>query len=196
MGDLLLGLFSSPKQFEAEGKFYVNDAGAINVALGNHNGGAQTAFIDGMYALLQQTYKQAQALSKTNGQEMGVIAERLPVIFFKQDAMFLHYKDPITGQQYTRTFSLDDKYLTPGYVERVVRPDGSIFISPWGSNPVNPFVGGFVDPKDRQQVGSANQVANSSNFFDNLAQQFSDAVTASGAIDVTAANDSAWARAA
>ncbi len=55
----------------------------------------------------------------------------------------------------------------------------NILASPWGANPQNTFVNRNADPKD---INPGNQIATSKLFFDNITQQYSDAVTKSGAI--------------
>lgn len=71
----------------------LNASGAIQVQLGNHNGGANGLFIETMNCLLNQTYQQAQTLSSLTNTPMGVIAERLPTISLQQGEMLLSYKD-------------------------------------------------------------------------------------------------------
>ena len=187
VADLLFtNFFEKKAQFEADGQFVVGVDGTISVELGNHNGGAQTAYLKSMNALLEQTQKQAQTLGERNGQPMGLIAERLPTIFFKEDAMFLRYNDPLTGEQFIRSFDLNGKYLAAGYVENIVNSDGTTILSgPWANYPNSPQNGGggFEDPRDQNpNQGNFHQIVRNDNFFDSLARQYSDAVTASGAI--------------
>ena len=167
-------------QYEANGRFVGGANGAITIQVDNVNGGAGENFTKNMQTMLDQTKKQAAMDAERLGQPMGVIAERLPTIEYKRDVMFLRYKDPLSGQDYVRTFDLHGKYLTPGYVEEVLQADQTtIRFSPWGAVPHNDNVGRNADPADRQPN---NQIANAKNFFDDIARQYSNAVTASGAI--------------
>jgi Ca2+-binding RTX toxin-like protein len=178
--ELFVSIFAqTDHQFEASGHFEVQADGSITVITDNVNGGAYVAFNKAMQGLLNQTLEQAVAVGEQYGQSMGVIAERLPVISIKQDALFLTYQDPVTGQSYTRTFDLTQRYLSAGYVEQAVSGNNTIYLGPWGSNPQNPFVGREADPAD---VLPGNQVALSDNFFFSIAAQFSEAVARSGAI--------------
>ena len=179
--DFVAGLiFERKRDFEADGRFVVGADGVITAQIGEVNGGGQHGFYPWMNAMLEQTQKQALRIGEINGQPMGVIAERLPVVTFKRDAMFLRYEDPLTKTVYYKTFDFDGKYLSPGSVEDVLNAgQTSIFRSPWGDSPDNPFVNRGADPRDWL---TSNQVALSDSFFDSFAQHYSDAVTASGAI--------------
>jgi hypothetical protein len=178
--ELFVSIFAqTDHQFEASGHFEVQADGSITVITDNVNGGAYVAFNKAMQGLLNQTLEQAVAVGEQYGQSMGVIAERLPVISIKQDALFLTYQDPVTGQSYTRTFDLTGRYLSPGYVENAVSGNNTIYLGPWGSNPQNPYLGRSADPADWLP---GNQIANSDDFFKSIGQQFSDMMTASGAI--------------
>ena len=179
--DFLAGiLFPNDHQFEANGRYVGGANGQITIQIDNVNGGASNAYNQTMQTLLEQTQEQALKIGKLNGQPMGVIAERLPTIEFKQDVMFLRYQDPLSGQSFVKTFDLNGKYLAPGYVENLLNPDqSSILVSPWRANPANPYANRSADDRDRQPN---NQIATAKNFFDNITQQYSDAVTASGAI--------------
>ena len=178
--DFLYGeFFPNDHQFEANGRFIVGDNGQIAVQMDSQNGDAGDRFFKVMGDMLAQTQKQATEIGKLNGQPMGVIAERLPTIEFKQDVMFMRFKDPLSGQDYVRTFDMKGKYLAPGFVEQVLDKDQNIMLSPWGDNPDNHQTNNNAYPKD---INPGNQIAQSKIFFDHIALQYSDAVTASGAI--------------
>ena len=179
--DYLYGsFFPNEHQFEANGRYVGGANGEITVQVDNVNGGAYIAFVDRMNLFLDQTRKQAIEIGKLNGQPMGVIAERLPTIEFKQDVMFLRFNDPLSGQSFVRTFDMKGKYLALGYVENVLNADQtSIQTSPWGDNPDNHYANRSADPAD---ITPGNQIATAKIFFDNIARQYSDAVTLSGAI--------------
>ncbi len=178
--DIVYSLFKHERQFEADGRFVGGPNGEITIEAGNINGGAGEHFNKIMNAMLEQTRKQATAIGDATQQPMGLIAERLPSIAFKRDIMFLRYLDPLTGEDYVRTFDMSGKYLTPGYAEQVLNPDQTtILSSPWGENSLNEFAYREVHSADRV---AGNQVAQTEIFFDSIAQQFSDAVIKSGAI--------------
>jgi hypothetical protein len=88
-------------RLEADGGFKANASGGIDVVLGNHNGGANSPFIDTMNSLLNQTRLQAQTLSDITQTPMGVIAERLPTISLRPGEMQLNYSNPMTKRACT-----------------------------------------------------------------------------------------------
>ena len=108
--DFFYGQFKPERQYEADGRFVGGANGAITVEQGNVNPVAAEHFNKMMNAMLEQTRQQAAAIGVATNQPMGVIAERLPTIAFKQDVMFLRWNDPQSGHSFVMPQTAEAAY--------------------------------------------------------------------------------------
>jgi hypothetical protein len=171
--------------FEADGKYLYNASGNLVPTIHSNNGPASAVWQETMTDLLWQTQARATTLGETLDRPMGIIGERMPSVAFKTGVMYLNWRDPATGNDYSRTFDVSgSKFLVPGRVQNIDTQ------SPWGANTTNGFINNRVSPQDERLN---REVAQDDAFFDNVVRQFNNAVTASAqhrlAIYIVAEND-------